>query len=67
MFNGVVKSWPMRWRDLLGLALSALYQQKVRTTLSLLGVTIGTLALALSLSVGQGVESAIVRQLEQRG
>ena len=55
----------MRWADLLHIALSALYQQRVRTILSVLGVTIGTLALALSLSVGQGVEGAILRQLRR--
>jgi putative ABC transport system permease protein len=55
----------MRWGDLLGLALSALYQQKVRTILSVLGVTIGTFALALSVSIGQGVEAAIIRQFRQ--
>jgi putative ABC transport system permease protein len=55
----------LRSRDLLGIALSALYQQRVRTLLSVLGVAIGTFALALSLSVGQGVEAVIVRQLRK--
>ena len=55
----------MRPLDLMHLALSTLHQQKVRTLLSLVGVTVGTFALALSLSVGRGVESAFVRQLRE--
>jgi len=46
--------------DLLGLSFSALRQQKVRTILTIAGVTIGTFALVLSLSVGRGVDRAIV-------
>ncbi len=50
----------MRTGDLLGLAFSALGQQKARTALTLLGVTIGTFTLVVSLSVGRGVDQAIV-------
>lgn len=50
----------MRQADLLGLAFSALGRQKVRTALTLLGVTIGTFTLVVSLSVGRGVDQAIV-------
>jgi len=46
--------------DLLGLSFSALRQQKVRTILTIAGVVIGTFALVLSLSVGRGVDRAIV-------
>jgi putative ABC transport system permease protein len=46
--------------DVLGLSLSALRQQKVRTVLTLLGVVVGTFTLVLSLSVGRGVDRAIV-------
>src|SRR5262245_22740950 len=55
----------MKWPDLLWIALSALRQQKVRTALSVLGVVIGTFALTLSVSVGRGVEGAIVRMFRQ--
>src|SRR5581483_557550 len=50
----------MRLSDRLGLAFGALGQQKTRTALTVLGVTIGTFALVLSLSVGRGVDLAIV-------
>jgi putative ABC transport system permease protein len=50
----------MRAADLLGLAFSALAQQKVRTILTIIGVVIGTFALVLSLSIGTGVDRAIV-------
>jgi len=46
--------------DLLGLSFSALRQQKVRTILTIAGVVIGTFALVLSLSVGRGVDRAIL-------
>ncbi|MHB1425316.1 MAG: ABC transporter permease [Gemmataceae bacterium] len=49
----------MRLTDLIALAFSALLQQKVRTTLTLLGVIIGTFVLLLSLSIGQGVRGVI--------
>jgi len=48
--------------DLVALAFSALRQQKVRTVLTLLGVVIGTFVLLLSLSVGQGVRTAIAEE-----
>lgn len=52
----------MRFTDLVALAFSALRQQKVRTALTLLGVIIGTFVLLLSLSVGQGVRTAINKE-----
>jgi putative ABC transport system permease protein len=53
---------PVRFADLLKLALSALGQQKVRTVLTTLGVVFGTFVLASSLSVGQGVQETITRE-----
>jgi putative ABC transport system permease protein len=50
----------LRKADLLGLSLDALVQQRARTLLAIIGVTIGTFALVLSLSLGQGVDRAIV-------
>jgi putative ABC transport system permease protein len=52
----------VRFADVVYLAFSALLQQKVRTTLTLLGVMIGTFVLLLSLSIGQGVRETIVRE-----
>ncbi len=50
----------IRTADLLGLSASALRQQKVRTSLTLAGVVIGTFTLVVSLAVGRGVDRAIV-------
>jgi putative ABC transport system permease protein len=53
----------LRFADLLRIAFSALYQQKVRTLLTLLGVVIGTLTLSVSLSLGWGFQEAMLGQL----
>src|SRR5262249_53607358 len=55
----------MRFRDILRLALSAMYQQRVRALLTLAGVVLGTLTLAVSLSLGRGFEHAILGQLSR--
>jgi putative ABC transport system permease protein len=52
----------VRFADILGLALSSLWQQKVRTALTLLGVVFGSFVLAASLSIDQGVQDTIVRE-----
>jgi putative ABC transport system permease protein len=52
----------VRFADIAGLSISALYQQKVRTALTTLGVVIGSLVLLLSLSVGQGVREVIAAE-----
>src|SRR5579871_4784833 len=52
----------MRLADILGLALSALWQQKMRTFLTTMGVIFGSFVLAASLSVGQGVQDTIERE-----
>ncbi|HZY87370.1 MAG TPA: FtsX-like permease family protein [Gemmataceae bacterium] len=51
--------------DLVRLALSALYQQKVRTALTTLGVVIGTFVLILSLSIGQGVQRLAMKEFRR--
>ena len=53
--------------DVVGLSFSALWQQKVRTILTITGVVIGTFALVLSLSVGRGVDHAIVSLFHEDG
>ncbi|ODU01582.1 MAG: hypothetical protein ABS79_01425 [Planctomycetes bacterium SCN 63-9] len=50
----------MRTRDLVALSFSSMAKQKVRTLLTLAGVIVGTLTLALSLAVGRGVDHAVV-------
>jgi putative ABC transport system permease protein len=52
----------MRFVDLLGLSLSALAQQKLRTVLTTLGVVFGTLILVVSLAVRRGVQDTITRE-----
>ena len=52
----------MRFTDVLGLALTALWQRKLRTALTALGVLFGTLVLVASLSLGRGVQDTIVRE-----
>jgi putative ABC transport system permease protein len=55
----------LRTADILRLALSALYQQKVRTSLTTLGVVVGSLVLLLSLSIGVGVRDAVLHQIRR--
>jgi putative ABC transport system permease protein len=55
----------MRPADLLRLSLTALWQQKVRTGLTLLGVVIGTYVLVLSLSVGAGVQVVAMQEFRR--
>jgi putative ABC transport system permease protein len=55
----------MRFTDILAIAFSALYQQKVRTLLTMAGVVIGTLALVVSVSLGRGFEEEVMRQLNR--
>lgn len=52
----------MRRADIPGLALSALYQQKLRTALTTLGVLFGSFVLTFSLSMARGVQETIVRE-----
>jgi putative ABC transport system permease protein len=49
----------MRTRDLLSAAVGGLWRQKARTTLTLLGVTVGTTALAFSLALGVGLRTFV--------
>lgn len=52
----------MRTADLLRIALTALFQQKVRTILTTAGVTIGSFILMTSLSIGRGVEGVVFHE-----
>ncbi|MHB1558777.1 MAG: ABC transporter permease [Isosphaeraceae bacterium] len=52
----------MRWIDLIGLPLAALGQQKLRTSLTTMGVIFGAFVLAASLSIDVGVQETIERE-----
>ena len=52
----------MRLADLLILPVAALWQQKMRTILTTLGVVFGAFVLAASLSIGEGVQQTIDRE-----
>ncbi len=52
----------MRWFDLFRWALAALGQQKLRTSLTTLGVVFGAFVLAASLSINEGVQETIQRE-----
>jgi putative ABC transport system permease protein len=56
----------MRTRDLIGAAVGGLWRQKARTTLTLLGVTVGTTALAYSLALGVGLRAFIENEFKAR-
>jgi putative ABC transport system permease protein len=52
----------VRYADLLRISLSALWQQKVRTCLTMAGVVIGTFLLVVCLSLGRGYEREVISQ-----
>jgi putative ABC transport system permease protein len=55
----------VRSLDLFLMSLGALFQQKVRTALTVLGVVIGTFVLVTCLSVGSGVREAALREFRR--
>ncbi len=54
----------MRVRELIRFAVGGLWRQKIRSTLTLVGVTIGTAALAFSLALGLGLRAFIEREFK---
>jgi putative ABC transport system permease protein len=56
----------VRFRDLLAMGLSALWRQKLRTFLTLLGVLVGAATLSVSLSLGRGLHQAINDQFRKQ-
>lgn len=56
----------MGMRQLLAFALGGLWRQKVRTTLTLVGVMVGTCALAFSLALGLGLREFIETEFKGR-
>src|SRR5262245_63205228 len=53
-------------RELMHFAVGGLWRQKVRTALTLVGVTVGTCALAFSLSLGLGLRAFIDKEFQGR-
>lgn len=56
----------MTTRELTRFAVGGLWRQKVRTALTLIGVTVGTCALAFSLALGFGMRAFIDREFQSR-
>lgn len=56
----------MRFFDLVRFALGGLWRQKVRTSLTILGVAVGALSLAFSLSLGVGLRRVITNEFHSR-
>ena len=56
----------MRKSDLVRSALGGLWRQKARTSLTLLGVAVGSCALAFSLSLGIGLRGLIDNEFKSR-
>ena len=56
----------MRTRDVFLSAVGGLWRQKARTTLTLLGVSVGACALAFSLSLGIGLRALIDNEFRSR-
>ena len=52
----------MRFPDLISLSFRGLFEQKLRTALTLLGVVIGAVLIILSLAVGEGMQEEVARQ-----
>jgi putative ABC transport system permease protein len=57
----------VRFRDIVSLAFEALAQQKLRTALTSLGVISGSFVLAASLSLREGVQETILREISRFG
>ncbi len=57
----------MTSRDLLQMAIKNLLRRKLRTSLTILGVVIGTAAIVLMLSLGIGMNAAIKQSIMQMG
>ncbi len=56
----------MRLFDLIRFAVGGLWRQKVRTTLTVLGVAVGACSLAFSLSLGVGLRRVITNEFHSR-
>lgn len=57
----------MRFADVIALSLSAMWRHKVRLVLTTLGVVFGSLVLAISLAVREGVHETVSQQYQKYG
>ena len=57
----------MNWMDLLRMSSSNLKRRKLRTFLTILGVMIGTTSIVVMISLGLGLEAAMMQEVEMNG
>ena len=57
----------MKISDLLRMSLESLFKRKVRTILTIMGVVIGTTSIVVMLSLGLGMKSALLSEMESYG
>ena len=57
----------MKISDILSMSLGSLFKRKVRTILTVMGVVIGTTSIVVMLSLGLGMRSALMAELETMG
>lgn len=57
----------MRFSDILAMSAGNLWKRKVRSVLTILGVMIGTASIVVMLSLGIGLKSAMLGQIQSEG
>ncbi len=57
----------MKITDLLRMSLESLFKRKVRTILTIMGVVIGTTSIVVMLSLGLGMKTALISEMESMG
>lgn len=57
----------MKFIDLLGLSISSLWKRKIRTVLTVLGVTIGVASIVVMVSLGLGLNKSSMEEMESYG
>ena len=57
----------MKISDILGMSLESLFKRKARTILTIVGVVIGTTSIVVMLSLGLGMRSALMAEMESMG
>lgn len=56
----------MRFSDIISMSVSNLWKRKVRTILTVLGVVVGTASIVVMLSLGIGLQSAMLGQIQSQ-
>ncbi len=57
----------MKWTELLKFSAGNLFRRKLRTSLTLMGVIIGTASIVVMMSLGIGLNSSYIEQIENSG